>query len=1118
MAGHALAIPTRGILAGAGAAASTPTEPDPCADFPSQWWLIRDPLLVGEDVITAASEYGPRLGFVVPADDVQGTMAATAFGEPDDDTAQDISFKIVKGGRAPVAEFAYRPDSEEWRGYHSDLYEWGHHCPLPATHPDGAVLLHSRVHRRVLVISSGTSTVMVSYVDANARPGGQSDWTTSTFTPDNGLHQGGCALAGCELQDGSLLLGVRRATLNASNSDPESQGDWDLYRSTDGGLTWSLLFENMLQYLGYRANDFTEAVVTRIAASGDWVRWIFVDDSTIVITAVSSDRGTSWEATADLDTSDVGAILTDQNFDVFPCDLVAIDEAGTFLFVTDPNGGANQAQIWYATRSDDWTASSKLSTVSIIPGQPRNFVFVKDPYWLYLWVGGWGSGISGSWTLWRVVRESAISGTWEGPWSDPHRLRGAVRLAPTQVQATWVGDRAAMLYYLQDTSGGTPYPHETDRPVLFWLGGWSSRPANVDFVRQDGAHESVHWDYSQGQPAGGVTSATQSQWVNTIASGGTHSWTVFSMAFESYNSGDTSMQRITIPTNDGRDPPQWDPDSGELSYYRSVHRFVAEWSMAVGATGNATATNVGVRIKMPSKAYPAGPAWELMFRIGPVQTVVYDEARGFPLATLTTITTEDTYRRYRFCVDPATTPSNPYGNLMWRRETGDTWEETARFDLGQPYGASGITQFSAQFGHLGHTPASTMFSWWRELHVFGERFRTNYAQSGGYDVDDYPGAPVSPRPRYLGAGATGSDAPAVALGWGGGGAAKGDRYTHEMEHSAGAAQIGLDSPRDSWYSVAGQTAGATLIYDAARGAAVDTGERFTHSHIALYGLENTTVIVDYAQDSEFTTGVVAGATVSAVQYSGVRVSAKSGATVTLDPSTTTGIRPGELAGRYLSVSAAVTAGSIGTIHKIASHLYDGTNHMVTLATGGQWGATVISVGDTVSMFSDRVWTAYDQTISRRYMRLTFGTTGQNNWDGRFRLGQLIAGIARRFVPVLDWSFRDEETPNVTIERSRGGQSWAYTEGPATRQIVGRMVGDVTGARAELRDQLRTIGEYAVQPIALLLNLASAKDQDRSLLLARWEGSTNMDNAAWSSDDDGIERPAGDLEAIFVEIT
>lgn len=1091
-----------------------------------QMLLIRDSGIVGA-VVSATSEDGARIGLTIPGEANQGTAAPTVTGDPDDLTVDRIALQITTGGAIAAgrgsAEWVWQDvDTSTWVGAHSEAHAWGHHLPL-ATNKLGAVVAYSSVYRQVVVVAanhtggSPTGALTVARSGLNDRP--VTEWTdTTVLVPAGGVADGGHALAICEAGDGALLLTVKKPLAGAS-SDAFSVGDLDLYRSEDGGETWALIRKDILQ----AANASGAAVngCARLMASGNWLRLVYVEHlSGSIATVVSADGGGTWKAlTTLIAATDIAAPLSDQEHDVRPFDIVAVDDStGAFLLSSDPvgSGPTNRLKVWYATRDGQWEGTSIANSESI-PDTVRSFVFFRDPCWVWLWIAiGDAGSSSGRWTVLRAPRDLVLQPSEWLSMSNPHLRRGATRLLPIQARAVWCGDRAALLGYLEDIAESTPVDRKQARPWFCWIGGWSSRPWGTNIDRADGKLESLHWDWTAGEPAGGATSLTMSQWTDATTGAGTHSWADGHVLYSVSTTSEVSYSTIQLDVSEAQSPPQWDPALVDEVGALASRIFAFEWVCAVGSTASTNGTNGGVRVWMPDTAL-SGAAYKLLVRVGSTNALVYDEIGAAAVAVLpvgATTLASDLWHRFRLVVAPSATVSgSPTGVLQYRRDDGDIWTETS-FAIPATGGAA-ITYARFDQGMLSRSSSGPAEIGFREARVSSYWWRPNYADFTA--PGDLPGARASLRPRTLTAGSTASDPSLLQAHWGGASGFVGDSWSHTVTHDYSAEMIAVDSPQFYWRSGAGATAGQSIVYDACRGAASDDGRRFVHTHSAIFGLSGRRALIEYADDEAISTNVV-GVTVNTLQHSSLRASSVSGSVVTIDPlSEPTDVwREGELAGRLLLITAGGSAQN--HVHLIDRHFYDGTSHHVVLATGGQFAPSLIPAGATVAICARSAWVGYGETVTRRYARLTFGFTADEAWDGRWACGSWVPGVARYFDPPLAWSHTDIEEPATVVQRARSGQTWAYEEAPPERVWTGRQIGDTRGDRDALRDLLRVLAKYQQEPVALLLNEHSTEDQNRHLLLARWDGGSHLDQQAWYHTGPAtISRGAGDQDVQFREI-
>jgi hypothetical protein len=372
----------------------------------------------------------------------------------------------------------------------------------------------------------------------------------------------------------------------------------------------------------------------------------------------------------------------------------------------------------------------------------------------------------------------------------------------------------------------------------------------------------------------------------------------------------------------------------------------------------------------------------------------------------------------------------------------------------------------------------------------------------------------------MSAGATSSDPSLLRVAWGGVGGGALDAWQHRVRHDYPASAVEVDSPRVTWRSVAGATAGTRLVLDACgAGATVDDGSRWVHSAIALYGLENRQVVVTYADDEAGLVNAGVATTLTTTQYTGVRIASASGRHLSVTRPVGSW-RDGDLSGRFIRLTAAASASAVNQLFKIERHISDGSIDRLVLAEGGQFAYGGITAGDTAAVFADRAWASYGQTVTRRFLILGFGQTGDNNWAGRWTCGTVVPGLERTFSAVLSWSHTDEHEPHVIVQRTRGGQTWAYQDAPPERVWTGRWQGSTEGEHAAFRDALQYLARYGEEPCAILLNTEHDEDQDRSVLLARYSDSIDLDRQFYRRAAGSTSQAwaGGDTSLRFTEIT
>jgi hypothetical protein len=703
---------------------------------PVQRWMIRDPLVRGSAY--SESEANPRVGIPIPSTANVGGLIPTISGDPSGDTDETVSLRLVNAGAVGRSQWTWAGDDGIYRGYACPLTMWAHHSPT-STNSQAAAIAYSRVYRRVVVATlTAADDVKIVYSELNNRPQSASDWTLAPgFTPTGGRYGSNHELAMCELRDGTLLLACRR-----------EDGDFDLYRSQDGGDSWARsavsILRKQIESFG-DATTKTEAgeaalgdnYTPRMAASGDWVRLVLGKFNGSLLTYASSDSGATWawvdelEAPTDIE-DDLSAV---QDNDVQPFAIAAVDDAtGAFVLVGNPPaaGTGNRVGVWYATRNDAWALQSGLLSNPTIDTTPRSYAAWTDP--VYLWIAVYDANPSTTtdgWHFFRVQRTAILdSDAWQGEGAidptgglSPLREWAATKLTPIQLNAVWCDDRAAFCGYLQDKQESSPVTRKASRPWLCWVGGWSMRPWGNDPTIAFGTAEALHWTARQGEPANGSTSSTVSQWTGTVSDGATHSWNsavyVDTSIVSETQSGIASFKYIF---DDGLDPTAWNTADTTWS---------SEFVVAVGNTFTSMNTAAAVQWRsLASGTTNAG--WLTTMRVGATQVVIYQGfgPTGTTLASITGIdpTTADDLRfhRFRFYVVAGVTPSTPTGVIQYRDDAGDAWRSSATFDLGYASTTPGVTEDSLDFGLVVSGATSGAYARWREVRVGYQRNLVNY--------------------------------------------------------------------------------------------------------------------------------------------------------------------------------------------------------------------------------------------------------------------------------------------------------------------------------------------------------------------------------------------------------
>lgn len=344
--------------------------------------------------------------------------------------------------------------------------------------------------------------------------------------------------------------------------------------------------------------------------------------------------------------------------------------------------------------------------------------------------------------------------------------------------------------------------------------------------------------------------------------------------------------------------------------------------------------------------------------------------------------------------------------------------------------------------------------------------------------------------------------------FGGGSGATGDLYTLKTRFSYAESEA-ITSSGSKWRSVT-TSIPSVLIFKSNKG-------QFIHDGWAMYGLNCKLVKIEYSETEDFsstttavnrtlTTGV--SGTVSAIKPNIIK------ATITnfkeFQDYKGYGFASTDKNNFYLrftTLSASVTNIPLNASFKIIDHFDD--TFLVESAEN-----TVASgmVGSTVEIYSDR-FAEKTSEILAPYLRVTlYGPTA----EGYHTLGNFIAGRALDFKVPMDWAYTDSETANVQENRSRSGVKWFYPEGPPTRTISGRIIGDVKDfQRSKMRTLLRK-SQYATTPLALIVADENTTDPNNNIC-ARYVNEFVMDNAGWYYDSASESwYPVGDTAITFEE--
>ena len=452
-----------------------------------------------------------------------------------------------------------------------------------------------------------------------------------------------------------------------------------------------------------------------------------------------------------------------------------------------------------------------------------------------------------------------------------------------------------------------------------------------------------------------------------------------------------------------------------------------------------------------------------------------------------------------------------FAELAWaEHRDGAAWSRSGVHTLTSTV-ALGTTE-AVEFG-VGH-PVSTDHdtSWWECGHASGLSGEAEPpAGQPRTDALDNPGTmrgfdciPFTQRA-----------AQGTSVRWGGAGGFEGDQFRVPIAWERGAELVLGASPAIAWASTSATTQQLVLDAEQVGGA----GARWQHSAIALLGTNNGRFVVEYAEDSAFTTPSRSTWTATAPRCT----STSWATTFTASSATIQKLwRDGELAAGTRAPAERGSPRYVEIVHNAGDVLelqYTGNQ----LDNGLIAGTTLVLWGpDQTHLFLDypqgvlvRSSTAGLTSVYPRFMRVTIdgdATQGQPP-DEHWQLGRLQAGLTLPITVPMDWSTQDDdEDPNVDLQTVASGKRTAYRQGPPRRTLEGTSRGDVDRWRIAFRSTVPALAGYSQHPVLLCTD-----DQQLHLrsLYARLTSSTELANAGWRYNRDSKRwEQVGDLRMIF----
>ena len=1110
--------------------------------LPHDRQLVRTNAALGSaDGVTEPSQRGAYIGAPYPSTSNQGNLLPFHAATPWDTTAgtkhptpAGFTYRLqAGGGLLDTAEFSWRFDDDAATNYRGEIdvrQECEHHEPWGSTSVEAENLfaVYSSAFNRVIVARyNSTSARRWDCKYRNISGPNRTSWDGTFYFPaEVGLLSLGLApektptgswAIAWETPDGALRVSYPYISPQGSSSD-----DMDIWGSTDGGETWTLLQERIVSSTFGR-----ELSIQYVSAdtSGDWVRiclWDATSSPAGLITLASSDRGATWQSVVDTPDGldDTAAYLTGGD-QYGTSDIVGVDTTdGLFMRWRKVDTGSNirvevasQNEAWaeiYGTAAlHDWE-DANLQRVNAVRSSNHlaiimdytdgssdgfrtvGFLVSRDDIY-----ASYTPSVSARTDDWTVLAKYGQDGTMA--------LAGQVYYAPARNRIIWTGDSFLHVAGVYSQAAGSPSIQAYT--YVSYLGGWDQRPLHTPEAANVGRDTPI-WTNKFSSQFGGFSDFSSPYF--TVVTTGTPllNWNPYR-----YRIITQSTERYYLRRQDS---------VGSLTNHMADEGAL-QWTLQVGSSNNLTAPTSTNRYDQPwigvytTATASAGETMHVGVHYTEEGIIVYDQGAGSTLYTdASTDFTADFYE-YRL--------SFAKGNVINESET-DYFAELCYKQRGvdTAWTSSGLLTLTSN--HIGTHLSSEIL--WGNVRAASTGMNVNgswadfafnrgsfLSSPPGYsNPDDLRGAQCSPYARHVAQG--------IEVFWGGAGGYLGDTFTAESKYEYGVDQLVSPSPQMYWETNGHVTTALIMdaaIADASQSDTVPTV--FLHNAVALVGTNFRRCFVDYAGATSFSSPVVSALTVDAAVFSLV-VSAATTNSVTVDQSADVFplLKSNAMAGWMVEVETA-TAGTTydGEVLRIREH-WDSTivfdKPVATLSDVAPAGATLTFFPPHMLLpYADHS-SAHASGIGARFMRLQLnaGDAKFPSADSGFRVGRLVAGMTLQIEVPLDWEYTDAEEPNVDLFTAVNGVRSAYERGPARKSLIATSVGDVARWRESFRGTIRTISSYQKDPMVLVLDSSSPND---SMLYSRLVSNTELQNAGWRYDSDKSRWFAvGDVSATWEE--
>lgn len=1047
--------------------------------------LLPDGILVGRsNVVSVTSEAQPYTGLAVPDADNVGDLYPE-FEAVSVSADYDLTLSIQRaGGVYAQAEWLWRSTSDATsatRGVDEIRYLTHPHDPFWIEASLGgsmttycvAACYARRIGKVLLACLPAPTTAHVRYREIGSA---YDDWSTESVLLDpstvakTGNAQG---IEVLEMADGSL----RMLVLTGSNAT--ANNDVDVYASQDG-LTWALASRRVLSRAkGSQIN----CLKFRAAVSGDWVRFVVVDDNggaPRLDTFVSSDccATFTWLDGAAI-TGGNAPTTNGQTLDPYGhVDIEGVgDTAGAFILVYRDSSTSTDVAFRSAARdADTWAGTFDL--LGINTRTVMRCALFRDSTRMYFVAVTTNAGLKLTFlhgTFANLDEATLVSSTASG-------YNGESVFAQWQDQVTLM---PANLVGCESDGGfllawGLCDPDSSGAPAtgcgLVYGQRWTTRSLWENALVQPPLTSTYsllgyQWESVVGLPGRNTGLPT---WVQHIGASGVQSWAADRVNFGSSANGPNG--RVYWAFNDGAAPSsKW--ASGSF------------FSWVVGAMTTTTEPpideRVGVRIR--ALGATAGVSLDVSFRHSNASLIVYDNGASQALATFTLAALSDYYAvRVALAVSGATYEAEVAvaGQTRWGDASG--WS-SARVSLSSQ--VSGVTSQCFEWGAL--VGAAGQSSMWRR---FEYAAASTFYQHRYQNPRDQRGMPVGGQPCYTLSG--------VYTRWTGGAGFEGDVWTAAVRHDHEVENLFLPSLQARW-------AGTSLTTQTIVLTGASTGRRsLEHDFFALLGTSSYEVTVDYNDGDSW---------------------GSPAATTTFSNALVTSLRVGTVAGEYVDVDGETLASQayvgkyarfdFGGAGKRSFEILRQNGQRLHLSTSAAL-TSLMAAGTSCVIHDDRFVRLWPARRNYTHMRVTLhnpapGTgAGTTTATSDVRGAVLLAGITVGFPAELDWEFVQREVPNQEVQDGYNGSRWGARLAAPRRAIEARVVGDASDTRAILARHLRNLPQFGVRPMVFS---PDSNHLQTNALYVRFVGEVEHEEAGWRQDaSTGRWYPVGDLALTFEE--